>query len=330
VFSVPAVAGDLVYIGSCAGTFYALNKTTGAVQWSYDIKKDGNQVSFHGNPLFAGDLILIGTDKSCATGGIGHVYAFDKNTGAVRWKYRTTSASTDIVQVGSRVYFGSIQHDWTALNLEDGNVVWTFSTRASNPNCDLPKSPVADETHVYITALDGFIYSLDAASGQIAWKRKLAAQPSTSLVLKDKSLFVGTSDNHIYQLKSESGETKADIAVEAKPVGRPMVSGEAVFFFLEDLSERAGYIVSLSSDLKTVRWTQRSSPDWASERPYVSNGLVIAGNCRGDLATFQVSDGAAKWKVNLKGCIRSIGDSVDTLFAGVQEGTVYALRYEPR
>ncbi|HEX6719433.1 MAG TPA: PQQ-binding-like beta-propeller repeat protein [Pyrinomonadaceae bacterium] len=324
---MPAVAGDMVYVGSCAGTFYALDKTTGALRWSYDIKRDGNQVSFHGNPLFAGDLILIGTDKSCTPDGIGHVYAFDKNTGAIRWKYRTTSASTDIIRVGPRVYVGSIQNNWTALNLNDGSVAWNFSTHASNPNCDLPKSPVADETHVYIAALDGFIYSLDATSGQIAWKRKLAAEPSTSLALNDKFLFVGSSDNHIYQLKSDSGETKADITVQAKPVGRPMISGDSIFFFLEDRSEHAGYIVSLNRDLKSVSWTQRSFPGWASERPHVARELVIAGNCRGELAAFQVSDGAPEWKVNLKGCIRSVGDSGDSLFAGTQEGTIYAFTY---
>ena len=40
-----------------------------------------------------------------------------------------------------------------------------------------------------------------------------------------------------------------------------------------------------------------------------------------------LNHGAPKWKVNLKGCIRSVGDSGDTLFAGVQEGTVYALTH---
>lgn len=324
---MPAVAGDLVYIGSCAGTFYALDKTTGAVRWSYDIKKDGNQQSFHGNPLFAGDLILIGTDKSCTPDGIGHVYAFDKNTGAVRWKFRTTSASTDVVRAGPRVYFGSIQGNWTALNLNDGSVAWNFSPNASNTDCTFPKSPVAEEKHVYVAALDGFIYSLDAASGNVTWKRKLPAQASTSLVLKDKSLFVGASDNHVYELKADSGEIRADITVTAKPVGRPMISGDSVFILLEDGAERAGYIVSLSQDLKKVRWSQRSSPDWASERPYISKGLVIAGNCRGQLAAYRASDGAQQWTLNLKGCIRSVSDSGDTLFAGTQEGTIYALRY---
>src|SRR5262249_29788040 len=126
----------------------------------------------------------------------------------------------------------------------------SFSTGASNPDCILPKPPVADETHLYVAGLDGVVYSFDAASGRIVWKRKLPAEPSTSLVLKDYSLFVGRNDNHIYRLKSESGATHAEIAVEAKPVGRPMFSGDSLLFFLENLSDRAGYVfISLGSDL---------------------------------------------------------------------------------
>jgi outer membrane protein assembly factor BamB len=74
--------GDLLFIGSCAGNFYALNKTTGELKWSYDIRQDGRQVSFHGNPLVINDLILIGTDKSCDPEGIGHVYAFERESGS--------------------------------------------------------------------------------------------------------------------------------------------------------------------------------------------------------------------------------------------------------
>lgn len=327
MFSVPAVAGDSVFVGSCAGVFYALNKNTGQLQWSYDITKDGKQTSFHGNPLITGDLILIGTDRSCDPDGVGHVYAFDRRTGAVKWKYKSTSVPTDILQVGSNIYFGSFQDRWSAAKLQTGDLIWSFSTGVSNPECLFARSPVADEKRIYITGIDGVIYSLDAASGRTVWKRKLPAAPSTSLALKDKSLFVGTSDNHIYRLNSQTGESEAHVTVEAQPVGRPALTGDSVFFFLENRAERAGYIVSLTHDLAKVRWIQRSTPDWASERPHVTRGFVIAGNCRGELAAFQVSDGVAKWKVNLKGCIRSVGDSGNVLFAGVQEGTVYALAY---
>ena len=66
-----------MFIGSCAGNFYAINKSTGQLRWSYDIRKDGNQQSFHGDPLVTNDLILIGTDRSCDPNGVGHVYAYE-------------------------------------------------------------------------------------------------------------------------------------------------------------------------------------------------------------------------------------------------------------
>jgi outer membrane protein assembly factor BamB len=316
-----------VFIGSCAGTFYSLNKSTGEVQWSYDIRKDGKQTSFHGSPLITDDLILIGTDLSCAPDGVGHVYAFERNTGKIRWKYQTTSVPTDILRLGPNIYFGSFQDHWSALSLSTGELVWSFSTGAANQDCTMVKSPVADADHLYLTGLDGLVYSLDTATGRVIWKRKLSASPSTALALKDDALFVGTSDNHLYRLSSKSGLTVADLAVEATPVGRLTLTDDSLLMFLANPSERSGYILSVDSKLKNEHWKQKSTPDWASERPSVWKGLVLAGNCRGELAAFRASDGAPQWKLNLKGCIRSVGNSDDMLFVGVQEGTVYALRY---
>src|SRR5437016_14680750 len=64
----------------------ALDKRSGQARWSYDVRKDGDQTEFHGDPLVAEDLIVIGTD-----GNMGHVYAFYRSTGAVRGKYRVES-----------------------------------------------------------------------------------------------------------------------------------------------------------------------------------------------------------------------------------------------
>ena len=313
-----------MFVGSCAGVFYAFNKATGAVQWSYDIRRDGKQISFHGNPLITDDLILIGTDHNCAPDGIGHVYAFERNTGKVRWKYQTTSVPTDIIHIGQNVYFGSFQDIWYALKLRTGELLWKFSTGTSNESCDFVKSPVAAEGHLYLTGLDGIIYSLDASSGRVIWKQKLPAPPSTALALKDKVLFVGASNNRIYGLNAETGTTVAELTVEARPVGRITLTDDGLFLFLDNRSERSGYVVSLTRDLTKLRWQQKSSPDWASERPHAKDGLILAGNCRGEAVAFRASDGAPQWKLNLKGCIRSIGSSEKRVFVGVQEGTVYA------
>jgi len=323
VFSTPTVAGDSLYIGSCAGSFYAINKTTGRVQWSYDIRKDGKQQSFHGDPLVTNDLILIGTDNSCDPEGVGHVYAFERDSGKVRWKYRSTSVPTDIVQLNSNVYFGSFQDKWSSVDLHTGDLNWSFSTGAPNKDCDMPQAPVTDKNRLFIAGLDGVIYSLDASSGRVSWKRKLAAAPSTALALRDKTIYVGTKDQRLYRLNAQTGTVISELATEAKPVGRLSFANDSLFVFLENASERVGYIISVDSKLAGVRWKERSSPDWASERPHLWKESVVAGNCRGGMAAFRASDGEQQWNLSLKGCIRSIGSSGNMLFAGVQEGTIY-------
>jgi eukaryotic-like serine/threonine-protein kinase len=313
-----------MFIGSCAGNFYAINKTTGQLQWSYDIRRDGKQQSFHGDPLVTGDLILIGTDRSCDPEGLGHVYAFERDSGKVRWKYRSTSVPTDIIQINSSVYFGSFQDNWSSVDLNTGSLNWSFSTGATNKECDPPKAPVTDGNRLFIVGLDRVIYSLDASSGRVGWKRKLAAAPSTGLALTDKTIYVGTNDQRIYRLNAETGAVISELATEAKPVGRLTFANDSVFMFLQNASERVGYIISVDSKLTGLRWKQRSSPDWASERPHLWKDLVLAGNCRGGMTAFRAADGERQWNLSLKGCIRSIGSSGNMLFVGVQEGTIYA------
>lgn len=315
--------GDLLFIGSCAGSFHAINKSSGNLQWSYDIRKDGKQVSFHGDPLIVGDLILVGTDHNCVPDGIGHVYAFEQDSGKVRWKYRSISVPTDIVQLNSNVYFGSFQDKWSSIDLNTQRLNWSFQTGVPNPDCKWVRDPLINENRLFFVGLDGIIYSLDAGSGRVVWKRKLGAGPSTELAIRDRIIYVGTNDQRVYRLSAETGTVISELTVDAKPEGGLVLSGDSLLMFAV-APERTGYILSVDTKLAEVRWKRRSSPDWASERPHLWKDLVVAGNCRGELAAFRASDGEPQWDLSVKGCIRSIGSSENMLFAGVQEGTVYA------
>ena len=82
MFVSPTVVGNAVIIGSCAGTLYALDRSTGSPIWRYDTKADGSAAQFHGEPLLIGDRVVIPTDSDPK----GHVYAFDSASGALLWK----------------------------------------------------------------------------------------------------------------------------------------------------------------------------------------------------------------------------------------------------
>jgi outer membrane protein assembly factor BamB len=184
------------------------------VQWSYNIHQDGNQTSFHGNPLITDQLILIGTDKSCAAGSIGHVYAFDRATGTVRWKYGTAGTPTDIVHIGSTVYAASFADELIALNFADGGLRWKFATGTPNPDCSLPPAPVVVGDRIFYAGLNGMLYGLDGQTGKLLWKHDLGQPATTKLSIIGNSLYMGNSTNRIFRISTDDGHIQSELSVQ--------------------------------------------------------------------------------------------------------------------
>jgi hypothetical protein len=63
---------------------------------------------------------------------------------------------------------------------------------------------------------------------------------------------VGTADNHLYRLKAETRNPVAEFSLEATPVGRLAFTADLIFLFLENRSQRSGYIVALKVELGMV------------------------------------------------------------------------------
>jgi outer membrane protein assembly factor BamB len=258
------------------------------------------------------------------------LYAFDQTNGAVRWKYRTTGVPTDIAKIGSTVYAATLSDELVALNLTDGTLRWTLATGTPNPDCELPPSPVIIGDRVFYAGLNGVLYGLDSRSGKLLWKRDLGKRATTKLSVVGNSLYLGNSTKRLFRISADDGQIQNELAMPAVPEGRILVvEGSALYLFLEDRESRAGYLVSTDFNLSRVRWTQKSDRAWSSEWPRPWHGLLLAGNCRGELDAFRISDGAPQWSDKLKGCLRSIGidGNGEQFYVGAQEGTVYA--YSP-
>jgi len=92
VFSSPAVANGVVYVGSDDRTVYALDAATGAKRWSF---RTGESVD--SSPAVANGVVYVGSDD-------GTVYALDAATGAKRWSFRTGGFdSSPAVALGRRL-----------------------------------------------------------------------------------------------------------------------------------------------------------------------------------------------------------------------------------
>jgi outer membrane protein assembly factor BamB len=300
----------------------ALDNKTGEVKWSYDIRKDGEQSQFHGDPLATDELVIIGTD-----GKIGHVYAFERSTGAVRWKYRVENwgVVSDVLRFQNKVYAVTLRDEVVCLNKDDGKMNWTFRSGYSDQatNFHWTSTPAISDGRIYFGGLDGIVYALDANSGKQIWKRDLGARVTTSVAAHEHDLYVGTSKRHIYRLNSDSGDVSSDFVTDSEPRWSLILLDDSLVVFLGD-----EVLASIDLSLKTVRWSAEASKEWTSARPYLWRGAVLAGNRR-ELVAIRPSDGTRQWSHQFPETVRGIGTSPDVLYVGTLKGPVFAYSPNP-
>lgn len=312
--------GDLVLIGSCAGAFHAFDKASGQPVWSYDVSADGAG-QFHGDPLVKDDVVYIGTD-----GATSLVYAFDRDTGNVRWKTHADQVSpgitgfpTDILPLAESLYTVGAGDHVVSLGRRDGAVKWTFHGKGSPDERRYPAAAALAGGRLLFAGVDGTVHALDPATGSVVWKRDFGAPFTTSVVPVEGDVIVGAADRQLYRLRPADGSTVARIALSQPPGYTPVVQGDVV------LISTGRELLAIRTSLTKVLWSQPAVKEWSTPRPRVWNGLVVAGD-GGNLRALDLKTGEERWKETFEGTIRGIGSEGDVLFIGTLKGHVYAFR----
>jgi outer membrane protein assembly factor BamB len=158
----PAVGAGLVYAGSNDGSLYALDASTGASRWS---RQTGGPVN--SEPQFGAGTVIFGSDD-------GSVYVLDAGAGTLVSKLtfpgQTISCflfyANVLITVGNAVD-GAVYCHRLAVSGQS----WTWTQVWSRPLVNGAQAdPGINGSHVYITATDGWVYSLDIADGSVEWR----------------------------------------------------------------------------------------------------------------------------------------------------------------
>lgn len=317
MYAAPAVAGDTVYVGSCFGFFYALDKNTGEVRWKYDTKQDGSPAQFHGSPLFSGELVITGSDRSDK----GYVYAFEQETGEVRWKTAAGGIETDLLQFRGTVIGVASGGKLVSLDLKTGEIKWKFSPKTRPYKRFSSETPALSENMLYFGGPDGHVYALKAASGEVAWKRNLQGRILTPLRSIGPHLFAGVREGKIYRLNRKTGAINAEMETEAFP-HHSLVYSDG--FLLVLLGEST--LVCLDQNLETVRWKYTTDGEWSTFFPLIVDDTVIVGNDKGDLFALHREDGKVVRRYHPGGVLRGLGKDAGVIYVGTLKGLVHALR----
>lgn len=319
-----------MYVASCSGVFYALDRDGGEVAWSYDTRRDGEPATFHGDSLVADELVITGVDRPADPA----TYAFDRHSGEVRWRVTGEAgiSESDVLRLDDTVVGRNRDGDLIGLDLATGDLLWTVAPRERRHQYGIDESPVAANGVVFTPALDGAIHAVDAG-GTVLWRRPLGCAITTSPALGDDAepggggdadLYAGCSSGEIFRLDAATGEILASASLGGRTNGRPLVTREAVVF----LSGTSTF-AALDRELARVTWKRRDEARWSSFQPILVDGNVLVGNGEGLLSALDPADGSVVWSRRLEGQIRGLGlghgPRGRTLFVGTIEGTVYAL-----
>lgn len=176
-----------------------------------------------------GDVVL--------SAGYG-VYALSGKTGKPLWDFTDTDNVWDIIVLGDRVAAGD-QNGAVILLDASGRVVWRRQLTAPYTVIDPAKnSPVGDvkrsvwdlvssDGAVIASAEDGFVYSLDPATGEVLWNRNIIEYVDALLYqyYGDNPLPTGRHDYNFFNLRIApvedlTGDGRGDILASTFPGAR--------------------------------------------------------------------------------------------------------------
>ena len=309
-----------MFIGSCNGFFRALDKRTGSLIWLHDTREEGAAFEFHSDPLISGSLIVVGSDLRTA-GATAYIYAFERETGAVRWKTAVElGAATDLLEFGRFLLTVTIGDELLALDRETGERVWSFASGAKREDLGLLNaSPAIFGERIFFGGFNGILHALDVRTGRILWRQDLGSRVSAGVAADEAGVYVGTSDGRLLLLNPENGEVTARISTEGTPTGRLALAGQCLVSLLGEDA-----LVCYARSLERIRWVSWGGKAWTSPRPYVWKDVVLAGNEEGELFAFRLSDGEPVWSESVNEMIRGIGTSSEGLYVGTLKGLLFA------
>jgi len=286
VWSSPAVADGVVFVGSYDGILYALNASTGAKIWQ---RRTGGPI--WSSPAVAGGVVFVGSDD-------GNLYALNAATGAKLWSFATGGPldSSPAVAEGV-VYVGASKGTVYALNAATGAELWSHPTGGgfvfSSPavangivyvGADLLNSPFAPHP--------GSLYALDATTGAELWKFSLSQEVDSSPAVAGGVVYVGCFDGSVHALDASTGAELWSYQTDGGVWSSPAVAGGVVYVGSEDESV---YALDASTGAKLWSFATGGPVD---SSPAVANGVVYVGSTNplgDDLYALDASTGAKLW-----------------------------------
>jgi outer membrane protein assembly factor BamB len=242
--SQPAVGDGLVFVAEEAALI-ALSKDTGAVVWRIPFEQPPGTLVWDNGRLIAatsaggiwafralkGDLLwqrnvegsvttrpAVASDRLYVPIDDGRLVAMRTGTGEPLWERRIGGRPSDILALESRIYVGSTDNYFYAIDAFTGAIAWRWPTGA-----DVIGLPITDGQRVYFVSMDNVTRALDLRNGAQRWKRGLTLRPTRGPVRAGETLIVSGLAQTVFAYWLKDGTPAGDISAGGELAAPPHI-----------------------------------------------------------------------------------------------------------
>ena len=145
--------------------------------------------------------------------------------GKLKWTFSTDGPIHSSPAVaGGKVFFGSRDYNFYALNAETGNVEWEFLTGSW-----VDSSPAVSDGTVYFGSNDSNLYAKTALSGEAIWEFDTRFPITSAPSVAGDAIYFGADDYYVYALEKETGTKIWDFDTGSPAKSSPVIS-EGILF----------------------------------------------------------------------------------------------------
>jgi outer membrane protein assembly factor BamB len=202
------VSDGRVYVPTVSGYAVCLDGATGHILWMYPTAK-----SVPAEPAVAGDLVYFGSWSRS-------LYAFNKRTGEVVWKYTGVALdSGTLIAYRDRVFVPHHANVFTSLDAQTGRVVSAGVTapEAKGKYSDFNATPAFHDGRAFFSArgsmglrgvpLFSTVYCVDPEKGTVLWTHPDGGGLSAPAVANGR-VYIGSGNTpFFYCLDAGTGQT---------------------------------------------------------------------------------------------------------------------------
>ncbi len=274
VVGSPAIAHDLVYIGSRDHRLYAIDAQRGTEYWTL---KTGDQIE--ATPLITDDLVCVGSHD-------GNLYGVDAMTGELRWTTRLAhSIRSSAAGVDGRLFVADHSGAITSVAADAGRILWHAATRG-----EITSDVALGENAVICGSWDGSIYSFDIDTGSLLWEYATEGAVAATPTVWGDTVCCGSDDANVYALDLATGAVRW-----RRPVGGYTRASAAVTDELFVIGSHDGRVYALERETGDVAW-RAETDDQILASGAVSGDTLYLGSIDGALYAIKLSSGEIVWK----------------------------------